>query len=260
MVSLHTANVSCSHIEGSSSERHTAGILPHDSLLHWFCQQWQLAAIYLVAAVTGSINKGSLWPVAKVVNAHLLQMVAKLHVTLLLLQVGNSASAADLQCVRDHMALHRHTHLVKPDWLRLCHHERKCVPADKRCSISIEATLVRTGSQHPAAGGSALLNTGGYSNHGAPGGVFSNVASRMLPPDSRSGGALADSAGPPAPEYWLDAPADPHRLFADCWFTLVAVKGTQHDKKAEDLIRCVQSAVLVQVLTGPLHALSGCRL
>lgn len=157
--------------------------------------------------------------------------------------MGAAAASKDLQAVRDFAARHR-VHVVRPDWLRLCAHERRLVPLpDERCSINIDVTLLARGvGADPAATAGAPPGTSGG------GGVFGQAAASRGSLLAAAGGLAGGGSlgGFPSahdalglPDFW-DAPADnPERLFADCWFTLVALAGDRNaETEAQDVVWC----------------------
>jgi hypothetical protein len=161
---------------------------------------------------------------------------------------------SELQAVRDHLSTTTHlVHLVKPDWLRLCHHHQQLLPLpDLRCSLSLESLQQRSRrAAAVAAGGSGLLpatvSTGASSQlqrqasrpAGAPAKVFAPAvahntlgaaaasAREQAAADAAAAAAAAAAELDTAPQYWMQQPVDPARVFEDCWFTLVASAGAQ---------------------------------
>jgi hypothetical protein len=185
--------------------------------------------------------------------------------------VGAKATPQELQSVRDFASRHRGAHVARPDWLRLCAHERRLVPLpDERCTLTIEATLLlirgAAGSGPDAAAAGASTAAGAAAAAAAappPGGAAAStgVFSQSVSGRGGGGGGADGSRGGGAPqrgvaapwdgdatvaEFWQQAvlpPESPERLFADCWFTLAALAG---DKAAEDEARetvmCVGAA------------------
>ena len=153
-----------------------------------------------------------------------------------LAQVGAQATAQELQAVRDHAASNRGVRLVRPDWLRLCHHERRLVAPDARCSISVEQTLARSISAAQAAAGQ--LHSAGSS------GPFAALVSSS----SLAAGPGGRQQGTGGPEFWRDQPADPKQPLAGCWFTLAAVRGSRDE-----------AAMAAQIKWGPRRSLPAAR-
>jgi hypothetical protein len=161
------------------------------------------------------------------------------------------ADISELQAVRDHLSTTTHlVHLVKPDWLRLCHHHQQQLPLpDPRCSLSLESLQQRSRrAAAVAAGGAGLLPvtiSTGQQNRPAsrPAGTTAKVfapavahntlgaaaasAREQAAADAAAAAALAAAELDTAPQYWTQQPVDPGRVFEDCWFTMVASAGAQ---------------------------------
>jgi hypothetical protein len=190
--------------------------------------------------------------------------------------VGSRAAPEELQAVRDFAARHRGAHVVRPDWLRLCAHERRLVPLpDDRCTLALEATLLLRGGAGGALGGAAgaggdaagaaapLLGGGAAAT-----GVFSQAATSraaVLALAAAGGdgsrGGFPGAVGPnalDAPNFWDEpAPADnPDKMFADCWFTLAALGGDKiAEAEAREFIRSVGGRLFVS----PSHLPAGVK-
>lgn len=184
-----------------------------------------------------------------------------------LLQVGEQASADELQAVRRFRdGCNKRLELVTPEWLRLCQQTQRLAAADARCRYQLDGLLRHAAQGAPAAAGAA----GGGSRDGPPAaaavaaaggsgilaGVFSNSASRQGFPAGAAAAAVAaagpgDAAGGQQqqqaddawlPEYWKHQPAEGQRTFEGCHFTLVALQGSADHQTALDIIRCASAA------------------
>ena len=172
---------------------------------------------------------------------------------------GARATPQELQAARDHAARHRGVHAARPDWLRLCAHERRLVPLpDERCSLALDI-----GGGAGAAGGPLARSASAAglaeppAGAAAAAGVFSQAAT------ARTAAALAADASrlglpgvPAAPDFW-DQPAPagaPERLFADCWFTTAALAG---DRAAEAAAHEAVRGFGGRLFTSPAHLPAG---
>jgi hypothetical protein len=170
--------------------------------------------------------------------------------------VGSRATPQELQALRDFLSRNRGVHVVRPDWLRLCAHERRLVPLpDERCTLTVEATMLARGGG-AAAGGAAEGGLGAAPTDGAAAaaGVFSQsasgrggalaaaatIAAALAGEGSRSG-LPAGCAPAAAPDFWEQPAPDgcPERMFRECWFTLAALASDKAaEAEAAELVRC----------------------